>query len=349
MEKKSRSLMFIVALVMLAGIFIFTGCTQKSATTPGETKKPAVTSKPVDKNTSPGKKEAVINGDFEKGIEGWVLDSGRIKTSNDGNRYLRVGNSWQNFQLLHLEQNTLYNFNAVTRKYTGDQEVRFKIVFFDNHAQRLGYYNIFYKHQGDGWEKIPPQAIKVPDGTKETIIYLMAEGKNDLHNFDNISLTKDSVLSIPVPAKIITIRINNSPEKISNGGFESNAGWSGLENRVIKDPSGNRYLKNGYNWDVVQKLTLAPNTNYKFTAQTRKGSAEGPAHFVIAFLDQQGQRLPSGYNFHYSHQGTDWESIPEQTIITPSEFATAVIYVLSDTKGEGSHHFDNISLVAKKQ
>jgi hypothetical protein len=348
----------LVGGLLILVLMVFSGCKQEDTTsvpetTPEttETLNPAEgteveTQEPV--AVPETKQELVINGSFSSGIDGWVLAGGRIRSEADGNKYLEAENNWQNYQIVTLEPNTVYNFSASTRRNKGEQEARLKIIFFNKHAQRLGWYSIHYKHQGSGWENIPAQTIKVPDGTAETIIYVLADREKEVHDFDNISLTKEGVEATPVKGEEINLILNSSPEKLANGSFEYDSGWSGLAGRIKTDAQGNRYLTCGYHWEVSQTFPLLPGTKYEFNAATKKGTATGPARFVLIFFDQQGKKLASAYNISYQHQGTDWENIPTETIEVPDGVSSARLYILSDHAYSGTHYFDNLSLTEIK-
>lgn len=348
---RNRTLKFFIMALLVLGLVLWAGCGKEDPSTsqPGQTASekspdPAAAAKNESVQT-----DLVINGNLEKGIDGWVVGSGWIKTDTDGNKYLSNGHEWQVFQIIPLEENATYTFNASTRKDAGEREARLKIIFFDKHAQRLGYYNILYSHEGTGWENIPAETIKVPKGTKEAIIYLLANGEKEVHSFDNISLVKEADGSAPVAGEKKTITINLAKERLINGSFDKSTGWSWTENRIKTSQSGNKYLVNGYNWEVAQTATIIPNEKYILTAKTRKGAAAGPARIVVTFLNDQGKRLQTSVSTSYQHQGTAWESIPEKEIIAPAEAEKAVVYLLSDDpSGVGTHHFDDISLTWEK-
>jgi len=321
----------LISLFLILGALWWAGCTSQA---------PAPEKDTIP--TPPEEKELIVNGGFEQGIEGWTVGGGWIKTEDNGNKYLAVGHNWQVYQILNLEPNAFYDFQASTRKGIGNEEVRFKLIFFDVHAQRLGYYNMLYGHLGKDWERIPVQEIKVPEGSNEAILYILSNGIDDTHAFDDISLIKTGESTEPVVEDAITVALNAAPERLKNNGFDHNFGWSATAlDKVKKSPEGNNYLVNGYNWDAYQSASIIPEKSYKFQARTRKGDAQGPARFVIIFLDKQLQKLPSTQNISYQHQGTDWEQIPETVITAPENAEKVVVYLLSNDPN-GRHHFDDI-------
>jgi hypothetical protein len=340
-----KLLMLMVGGMLILGL-VFSGCAKQDKVSapeaPTETTEPAESPEPKDNGDQESvpatveKKEMVKNGSFSSGIDGWVLAGGRIRSEADGNKYLEAENNWQNYQIVNLEPNTVYSFNASTRRNKGEQEARIKIIFFNKHAQRLGWYSIHYKHHGNEWENIPTQTIKVPDGTRETIIYILADREKEVHDFDNISLTKEGTETTPVIGEEINLVFNTSPEKLANGGFESDSGWSGLAGRINADPDGNKYLVCGYHWEVSQAIPLMPGTKYQFNAATKKGTAVGPARFVIVYFNNQGEKLAATYNLIYQHQGDAWENIPTEEIEVPEEASSARLYIISDFSYSGT-------------
>lgn len=347
MQTLNRIPRLLITALLITGILIFVGCSKEEPSVYEETQKttlPEVVKEPVQVDVA---KEMVINGDFEKGIEGWTLASGWVRTDKDGNKYLANGSNWQAYQILNLTPNATYTFKASTRKDIGDHVARFKLIFFDKNAQRLGYYNIFYKHLGTDWETIPTQTIKVPANTAETILYVLANGEKDTHAFDNISLVKKYDGTVDVVGKEITRTFNVVKELVINGSFTDDSGWSGLEDKVKTASDGNKYLANDYNWDVAQSVSVVPHKKHKFTVRTRKGTAEGASRFVIKFLDAEGKTLEPICDFTYQHQGTDWETVPTKTIYPPTGAGKARVYLLTDNTSEGTHHFDDISLTCK--
>lgn len=349
LEKKL--LTFTVGVWLILGIGVFSGCV-KQDTSPASKKAETPSTEQVQKDTKTppqeAKQETVVNSSFSKGIDGWVLAGGRIRSEADGNKYLEAECNWQNYQIVSLEPNAMYSFNASTRRNTGTQEARFKIIFFDKHAQRLGWYSIHYTHQGSTWENIPTQTIKVPDGTKETIIYVLADREKEVHDFDNISLTKMGTETSPIPGKDITVTFNTSPERVVNGNFDYDFGWFGLAKRIKIADDGNRYLICGYHWEVSQIISLIPDKKYQFNAATKKGTSSGPARFVLVFFDGNDQKLSSTYNLSYQHQGSGWENIPAETIDVPDGVTKARLYILSGFSNTGYHYYDNISLTEVK-
>jgi len=347
---KTKWVTFIAGVWLILGLAVFSGCAkQNSAPAPApETTETAPSTEQAqtepENSSQEEKQEMVVNGSFSAGIDGWVLAGGRIRSDVDGSKYLEAENNWQNYQILNLEPNTIYSLNASTRKNTGGQEARLKVIFFDKHAQRLGWYSIHYKHQGTGWESIPTETIKVPDETEETIIYLLADREKEIHDFDNISLTKEGKETSPIKGEEINITYNTSPERVANGNFDSDSGWSGLENRIKAADDGNKYLICGYHWEVSQIVSLTPGKEYQLNAATKKGTASGPARFVLVFFDDNGQKLTSAYNLSYQHQGNEWENIPAETINVPEGVSKARLYILSDFSYTGYHCYDNLSL-----
>jgi hypothetical protein len=361
-----RLLMLVVGVMLILGLIVFSGCVKQdvvsepetsaeTTTEAGEATEPAEEPEPDasvnDQEILPAaeeKQEMVTNGSFTKGIDGWVLAGGRIRSEAGGNKYLEAENNWQNYQIVNLEPNAVYTFNASTRRKSGEQEARIKIIFFNKHAQRLGWYSIHYKHEGNAWENIPVQTIKVPDGTSETIIYVLADREKEVHDFDDISLIKEGIEITPVTGEEINLVFNSSPEKLANGSFDFESGWAGLEGRIKKDTDGNRYLVCGYHWEVSQAFPLLPGTKYQFTAATKKGTATGPARFVLVFFNDRGEKLAATYNLSYQHQGDGWENIPAEEIEVPEGVSQGRLYIISDYAYSGTHDYDNLSLTEVK-
>lgn len=321
MHALNRTPRMLITALLIMGLFIFVGCG----------------------NQVNSVKELILNGNFENSIDDWSLEAG-VKNGKDNNKYLTDGSNWQVYQILNLIPNATYNFSASSRKGIGKQEARLKIIFFDKHAKRLGYYNITFKHEGKDWEKIPAQSIKVPANTAETIIYMLPNQEEDTQVFENISLTKKTDGATALPGEETTITFYSIKELLMNSSLNNNLGWSGLKDRVKTDSDGNKYLVNNYNWDVAQSFSVIPNQKYEFSARTRKGTASGAARFVITFLDAQGKSLEPSYDFTYQHQSTDWEAIPTKTIVVPAGTEKARLFILTDKKSEGFHDFDDISL-----
>ncbi|TYO96452.1 LysM peptidoglycan-binding domain-containing protein [Desulfallas thermosapovorans] len=128
---------------------------------------------------------------------------------------------------------------------------------------------------------------------------------------------------------------------IINGDFEQGGlGWNN-NYAVQKDENGNHYIMNNASWDIRQDMNLLPHTTYQIKAQTKKGTAQGPARIVFTFHDVNGNKLPQYYDIRHTHTGNDWEDIAQQYIAIPEKAAITKIYLLtSDPKGY--HYFDNI-------
>ncbi|GAW93299.1 LysM peptidoglycan-binding domain-containing protein [Calderihabitans maritimus] len=132
----------------------------------------------------------------------------------------------------------------------------------------------------------------------------------------------------------------NAP--IVNGDFQQdNLGWSPYT-LVKTEKDGNKYTSNYYNWDVNQILNLIPGQRYVLRAKTRRGTAQGPARFVIGFIGPNRKEL-SHFSFRYLHRGDGWEEIPPQLIEVPPEAVSSRIYLLTDDD-YGTHDFDDIYL-----
>jgi len=130
---------------------------------------------------------------------------------------------------------------------------------------------------------------------------------------------------------------------IINGDFEQGAlGWNNSY-AVQEDENENHYIINNASWDIRQDMNLLPHTTYQINAQTKKGTAEGPARIVFTFHDVNGNKLPQYYDIRHTHVGSDWEDISQQYIAIPDKAAITKIYLLtSDAKGY--HYFDNIGI-----
>lgn len=130
---------------------------------------------------------------------------------------------------------------------------------------------------------------------------------------------------------------------VVNSDFEQGGiGWNNTY-AIQKEDDGNHYIINNYNWLIRQELNLFPNTTYKISAYTKKGTAKGPARMVLSFIDVNGNKLPQYYDMEYLHEGFDWEEIPPKLIVVPDKAAKTRIYLLSNDN-KGFHCFDDIMI-----
>jgi LysM repeat protein len=132
-------------------------------------------------------------------------------------------------------------------------------------------------------------------------------------------------------------------ELLINGDFNLGLyGWTGYAS-LIKEENGNKFIRNGYNWEVFQPLEVVPEQNYVITAKTRTVNSSAPSRIKIIFYNDEGQRAPEFYNIlHVPGTGT-WENITEVLQIPPG-YHLARIYLLSDdSAGNGTSDFDNVS------
>lgn len=166
--------------------------------------------------------------------------------------------------------------------------------------------------------------------------------------YTNVSL-KDKINSSTQPPP--ETAENNSPSSndrlsdsvILNGDFEQGGlGWNNPY-AIQKEENGNHYVINNYNWLIKQDMNLTPGKTYEISADTKKGTATGPARVVITFLDVNGNRLKKYYDILYTHTGTGWEEITHQLITVPENAVKTRVYLLSKDE-KGYHCFDNIIL-----
>jgi len=321
------SLVVVVALVYLIGSRLDGGV--KNA--PKETK-----------NASTVKIEpAILNGDFEKGDLGWG-NPGAIQQEDNGNHYIINNSSWGVRQEMNLLPHTTYAVSAYTKKGTAQGPARIAFAFLDvNGAKLPQFYDIKYTHIGNDWEKIPQQFIMVPKNDATAWIYLLSEDPKGYHYFDNVLVTRTGEIGDRKTTDINT----NQNELIINGDFEMGLyGWIGMADQV-KNENGNRFLSNGYNWEVFQIIDVNPGQKYLITAKARKGTSNKPARIKVIFLNQDEKRVPEFFNILHSFDTTGWETVTE-VIQAPSSVNQLRIYLLlDDQKGSGTYcDFDNISL-----
>ncbi|AGL03390.1 LysM peptidoglycan-binding domain-containing protein [Desulfoscipio gibsoniae] len=91
-------------------------------------------------------------------------------------------------------------------------------------------------------------------------------------------------------------------------------------------------------------MNLLPHTTYQINAQTKKGTAEGPARIVFTFHDINGNKLLQYYDIRHTHAGTGWEDIAQQYIAIPDKAAITKIHLLTNDP-KGYHCFDNIVII----
>lgn len=114
-------------------------------------------------------------------------------------------------------------------------------------------------------------------------------------------------------------------------------------NIVEQEENGNHYIMNNYNYHISQEIDLIPHTTYEISAQTKKGTAQGPARIVFSFYDVNGSRIAQYYDIKHVHQSPDWEQIPNQFITVPDNAASTKIFLLCNDP-KGYHCFDNITI-----
>jgi len=321
------SLVFVVALAYLIGIHL-DGGSKKNA--------PKVT-----KSENTVLEAVILNGDFEKGDLGWG-NPGAIQKEDSGNHCIINNCSWEVRQEMNLLPHTTYTVSAYTKKGTARGPARIAFNFLDvNGAKLPQFYDIKYTHVGDSWEKIPQQFIMVPKNAATAWIYLLSEDPKGYHCFDNVTVTRTSEIG---DRKITDISTDQN-ELMINGDFEMGLyGWIGMADQ-IKYENGNRFIRNGYNWEVFQIIDVNPGQKYLITAKTRKGTSSKPARIKVVFLNQDEKRVPEFFNILHSFDAAGWENVTE-VIQAPSSVNQLRVYLLSDDpKRSGTYcDFDNISL-----
>lgn len=278
--------------------------------------------------TPPAPGELLTNGDFTQGRTGWSA-GGTQASENSGNSFITNVYNWQLYQDLSLKPGS-YKLNASVKKGTGST-ARLVVFFIDSKGKRTLGKDIKYTVNGTNWETITEQTFDVPATAATTRFYLLSTDEGRPVGFDNISVKPDSSDT------------GQATNLLNNGDFSHNSlGWAA--GGVIRtEANGNSYATNSYNWKFYQDITLTAGKEYKLSGQTIRGTAgTADARVVVAFIDAAGNRTVA-YDFKYQHQGTGWETLPEQAITVPSGTVTTRIYLLSATTN-GYHGFDNITL-----
>lgn len=284
-------------------------------------------------------KPAILNGDFEQGELGWG-NQYAIQTEENGNHYIINNYSWRVSQDLDLLPHTTYEVSASTKKGTAKGPARITFTFHDVNGNKLFQsYDIKYMHEGTEWEEIPKQFITIPANAAVSKIYLLTNDPEGYHCFDNINIARVSDVG---DRKELEANADKQ-ELLINGDFNLGLyGWTGYAS-LIKEENGNKFIRNGYNWEVFQPLEVVPEQNYVITAKTRTVNSSAPSRIKIIFYNDEGQRAPEFYNIlHVPGTGT-WENITEVLQIPPG-YHLARIYLLSDdSAGNGTSDFDNVS------
>ncbi|MDD3653279.1 MAG: hypothetical protein PHO01_03680 [Desulfotomaculaceae bacterium] len=275
--------------------------------------------------------QLIKNGDFSDGRTGWdVGKAGVIGVEASGNKYISNGYNWNLCQDLVLKPGK-YVASAQTRKGSASTEARLVIMNLDAKGQTISAntVDIRHRHRGAGWESVPATEFTVPAGAAKTRVYLLVNGGSGVHHFDNIS----------VKVKALTVE----ELLIKNGDFsDDRTSWDvGRAGVIGVEASGNKYISNGYNWNLCQDLVLKPG-KYVASAQTRKGSASTEARLVIMSQDAKGQTISANTaDIRHRHRGAGWESMPATEFTVPAGAAKTRVYLLING-GSGVHHFDNI-------
>jgi len=327
------SLVLVVALAYLIGIYL-DGGSEKNA---------SKVSEKAAENKNTVLEAVILNGDFEKGSLGW-RNPEAIQKEDNGNHYIINNCSWEVCQEMNLLPHTTYAVSANTKKGTAQGPARIAFSFLDINGVKLPqFYDIKYTHTGGGWEKIPRQFIMVPKNAATAWIYLLSEDPKGYHCFDNITVTRTSEIG---DRKATEMNADQN-ELMINGDFEMGLyGWIGMADR-IKYENGNRFLRNGYNWEIFQIIDVNPGQKYLITAETRKGTSSKPARIKVVFLNQDEKRVPEFFNILHSFDTTGWENVTE-VIQAPSSVNQLRVYLLADDpEGNGTYcDFDSISLKA---
>lgn len=326
------SLVIVVAMAYLIGSKLDSGSKKNApkVANNGNQASPTVKLEPV-----------ILNGDFEKGDLGWG-NPGAIQKEDNGNHFIINNCSWEVRQEMDLLPHTTYAVSAYTKKGTAQGPARIAFTFLDVNGVKLPqFYDIKYTHIGNGWEKIPQQFIMVPKNAATAWIYLLSEDPKGYHCFDNVMVTRTGEIGDRKTTDLYT----DQNELIINGDFEMGLyGWIGVADR-IKYENGNRFLSNGYNWDVFQIISVVPGQKYLVTAKTKMGAANKPARIKVVFLNQDDKRVPEFFNILHSFNTTGWENVTE-VIQAPSSINQLRVYLLADDPKESETYcdFDNISL-----
>ncbi len=327
------SLVFVVALAYLIGIYL-DGGTEKNASKVAEK---------AAENKNTVLEAVILNSDFEKGSLGW-RNPEAIQKENNGNHYIINNCSWEVCQEMNLLPHTTYAVSANTKKGTAQGPARIAFSFLDVNGVKLPqFYDIKYTHTGGSWETIPRQFIMVPKNAATAWIYLLSEDPKGYHCFDNITVARTSEIG---DRKTTDISTDQSGLMI-NGDFEMGLyGWIGMAEQ-IKYENGNRFLRNGYNWEAFQIIDVNPGQKYLINAKTKKGTSSMPARIKVVFLNQDEKRVPEFFNILHIFNTAGWENVTE-VIQAPSSVNQLRVYLLlDDPKGSGDYcDFDNISLKA---
>ncbi|MDD4170080.1 MAG: hypothetical protein PHD36_07490 [Desulfotomaculaceae bacterium] len=274
--------------------------------------------------------QLIKNSDFSDGRFGWdVGKAGVIGVEAGGNKYISNGYNWNLCQDIVLKPGK-YVANALTRKGNAGTEARMVIMSLDSKGQAItaNTVDIRHKHKGAGWENVPATEFIVPAGAAKSRVYLLINGGSGVHHFDNIS-----VKALPVV------------ELVKNGDFsDGRTGWDvGKAGVIGVEASGNKYISNGYNWNLCQDIVLKPG-KYVANGLTRKGNAGAEARMVIMSLDSKGQAITANtVDIRHKHKGAGWESMPATGFTVPAGAAKTRAYLLVNG-GSGVHYFDNISI-----
>jgi len=290
-------------------------------------------------NTLLFEKPAILNGDFEEGQLGWQ-NPYAIQSEENGNHYILSNYSWRVVQNLDLLPHTTYEICASTKKGTAEGPARIAFTFLDVNDNKLFQnYDIKYTHYGTEWEEIPNQFITIPDNAAVTKIYLLSNDPKGYHLFDNISIRRVS----DVGERKALDAASDQDELLVNGNFELGLyGWIGYAS-LIETEDDNKFIRNGYNWEVFQPLEVVPGQQYMITAKTRMVTPAMPARIKIIFYDQDGQRAPEFYNILHTPASDGWETKTE-LIQIPANYSIARVYLLADhAAGDSKVDFDDLS------
>ncbi len=321
----------IFALVVLC--FIYNKLDLNPAKNSGETASEEKSNNPVFLE-----EPVIINGDFEKGALGWN-NSYAVQEEESGNHCIMNNASWEIRQEMNLLPHTTYQINVQTKRGTAEGPARIVFTFHDVNGNMLPqYYDIRHTHTGAGWEDIPQQYIAIPDKAAITKIYFLTYDPKGYHYFDNIKITRVGEIG---DRKYLQTDQN---EVITNGDFELGLfGWIG-EASSVKEEENNKFLRNGYNWDVYQQLEVEPEQAYMISARTRTPDTRVATRIKVVFLDEQGQRIPEFYNIVRTYANNVWNNVTEVIKIPAGIYQARVYLLANDDSIPVACDFDDISM-----
>ena len=306
-----------------------------------------------DTPVTPSGDNLIVNGDFEKGTEGWTLSSAATVIADDvhqGNGALKLNNpgAWSEaaLQKIAVESNTEYVVEMYTKRI-GSVSGVINLAMMN----AAGYANLtvvegqnWFNTANTGWEK---RTIVVNTGdATEIILKWTAEGNNPgVLLVDDITVSKKGADQPDTPDVPSVGLINGDFEKGAEGWTMSSA--ASIINDDVHKGNGALRLENPamYSGAAVQNVAVKPNTEYVVEVFTKRVSGNGAFYlFMMNSANNANLKLVEGQNW-FNTNDADWT---KRTIVIDTESATEIIFKWSaEADNAGVMLVDDLTIYEK--